>query len=197
MASLSRIWNGRLVGLPGAAWFALTIILRWICNFWSTLLARGNLGSMGSGAVVQRGVVIRYPGRVHLGERSSLATGVIVTTELAGSECRIGKDVIIATGVRLDFSGGLIIRDGAVISEMSVLYTHAHGLDPKSVPRAAPLVVENDVWIGSEVVVTESCDIIGAGSVVASGSVVTRAVPPAVLVAGAPARVIKVVERAH
>lgn len=197
MVSLSPIWNGRLVGLPGAAWLALSIVLGRIGNFWYTLLARGNLGSMGSGAIVQRGVVIRHPGRVHLGERSSLASGVIATSELAGSECRIGNDVIIATDVRLDFSGGLIIRDGVVISEMSVLYTHAHGLDPKSVPRAAPLVIEKDVWIGSKVVVTENCDCIGAGSVVASGSIVTRAIPPAVLVAGAPARVIKMIERAH
>lgn len=197
MSSLSRIWNGRVTGLPGAAWLALSISVQRIGDRISTILARGNLGSMGRGTIVQRGVVIRHPGRVHVGERSSLATGIVIDTELPDGECRIGNDVIIWTATRLDFSGGLTIGDGVVISEDVVVYTHAHGLEPKSIPHAAPLVIENGVWLGSRVVVTEGCDRIGAGSVVASGSVVTREVPPGVLVAGIPARVVKAIELAR
>lgn len=193
MSSLARIWNGRVAGLPEAIWLALRITVQRIGDQVSTVLARGNLGSMGRGAIVQRGVVIRHPGRVHLGEYSSLATGIIIDTELAAGECRIGNGVIVGIGVRLDFSGGLVIGDGVVISEGVVLYTHAHGLNPKSVPSPARLVVESGAWLGGRVVVTEGCDRIGAGSIVASGSVVTREVPPGVLVAGVPARVVKTI----
>lgn len=197
MANLDRIWNGRLAGLPGAMWLAVCITGRRLADHLSTGLARGNLGSMGSGARVQAGVVIRHPARVHVGARSSLASGVEIATELSGSECHIGADVIVATGVRLDFSGGLRIGDGTVISEDTMLYTHAHGLNPKSVPTATPLEIGPGVWVGSRVVVIEGCGRIGAGSVVASGSVVTREVPPGVVVAGVPAKVIKAVAHAR
>lgn len=197
MSSLDRIWNHRLVGLPGAVWLAICVIARRLADVVTTALAHGSLGSMGPNARVQAGVVIRYPGRVHLGARSSLAAGVEIATELQGSECRIGADVIVATGVRLDFSGGLNIGDGVVISENTALYTHDHGLDPKAEPRAAPLVIEAGVWLGSRVVVIEGCCRIGAGSVVASGAVVTKEVPPGVVVAGVPARVIKAKPNDH
>ena len=108
----------------------------------------------------------------------------------------IGADVIVATGVRLDFSGGLLIGDGTVISEDAVVYTHEHGLDPKSNPKPAPLHIGEGVWVGSRVVVIEGVGCIGAGAVVASGSVVTREVPPGVVVAGVPARVIKSIAHA-
>lgn len=191
MFSLNRIWNGRLTGLPGAVWLAAGIVVRRLADRLSTGMARGNLGAMGRGTIVQAGVVIRYPARVHIGARSSLAVGVKIDTELPGGICRIGADVIVATGVRLDFSGGLHIGDGTVISEDCVLYTHAHGLDPKAVPRPTPLEIGEGVWLGSRVVVIEGVGRIGVGSVVASGSVVTREVPPGVVVAGVPARVVR------
>ena len=196
MSSLERIWNGRIAGLPAAAWLSLRIVARRLADHLATALTRGNLGAMGSGATVQAGVVIRHPGRVHLGARSSLAAGVEIAAELPGSECRIGADVIVATGVRLDFSGGLLIGDGTVISEDAVVYTHEHGLDPKSNPKPAPLHIGEGVWVGSRVVVIEGVGCIGAGAVVASGSVVTREVPPGVVVAGVPARVIKSIAHA-
>lgn len=196
MSSLDRIWNGRLAGVPAATWVALGITARRLGDRLATALGRGNLGSMGAHARVQTGVVIRHPARVHLGARSSLACGVEIATELPSGSCRIGADVIVAKGVRLDFTGGLTIGDGTVISEDSVLYTHAHGLDPKSKPKPTALEIGHGVWVGSRVVVIEGVGRIGAGSVVASGSVVTREVPPGVVVAGVPARVVKAVAHA-
>jgi acetyltransferase-like isoleucine patch superfamily enzyme len=51
-------------------------------------------------------------------------------------------------------------------------------------------VVETNVWIGAAATVLPGVTI-GADSVVAAGAVVTRDVPPATLVAGAPARVVR------
>lgn len=191
MTRFARIWNGRPAGVPAALLVGLQILWRRLADRFVTALARGNLGSLGSGAVVQAGATIRHPGRVHIGARTSVASDVEIATELPGSECRIGSDVIIGAGVRLDFSGTLTIGDGVVISEDAVIYTHSHGLKPKSVPTPTPLVIEAGAWLGSRVVIIEGCSRIGAGAVVASGSVVTREVPPGVVVAGVPARVIK------
>ena len=54
----------------------------------------------------------------------------------------------------------------------------------------AEIVIEDEVWIGANVVVTAGTRI-GKHSVVAAGSVVTKDVPPYCVVAGNPARILK------
>lgn len=54
----------------------------------------------------------------------------------------------------------------------------------------APVVIEDDVWLGQNAVVLPGCRI-GRGAVVAAGAVVTRDVGPYEIVAGVPARVIR------
>ena len=53
----------------------------------------------------------------------------------------------------------------------------------------APVVIEEDCWIGSHSVILKGVTV-GAGAVVAAGAVVTRDVPSLAIVAGVPARVI-------
>lgn len=55
---------------------------------------------------------------------------------------------------------------------------------------ATPVTIEDDVLIGANAVVLEGVRV-GAGSVVAAGAVVVQDVPPGVVVAGTPARVVK------
>lgn len=52
------------------------------------------------------------------------------------------------------------------------------------------IVVEDDVWIGSRAIILDGVTI-GKGAVIAAGSVVTKSVHPYSIVAGAPARTIK------
>jgi virginiamycin A acetyltransferase len=56
--------------------------------------------------------------------------------------------------------------------------------------RDHPLIVEDDVWIGANTIITPRCETIGLGAVVGAGAVVTRDVPPFTIVAGNPARQI-------
>ena len=52
-------------------------------------------------------------------------------------------------------------------------------------------IVEDDVWIGHNAIITPSVEFIGRGSIVAAGAVVTRNVSPYSIVGGNPSRVIK------
>jgi len=52
------------------------------------------------------------------------------------------------------------------------------------------IVLEDDVWIGESAIILSNVHI-GQGAVIATGSVVTKDVPPYAVVAGVPAKIIK------
>ncbi|HAY3540432.1 CatB-related O-acetyltransferase [Elizabethkingia anophelis] len=53
-----------------------------------------------------------------------------------------------------------------------------------------PIIVEDEVWIGNNVIVMSGIKI-GKGAIVAAGSVVTKDIPPFAIVGGNPAKFIK------
>ena len=55
---------------------------------------------------------------------------------------------------------------------------------------AAPLVIEDDVFVGMEALILKGVTV-GEGAVVGAGSVVTQDVPPRTVVAGNPAQVVR------
>ncbi len=59
----------------------------------------------------------------------------------------------------------------------------------------APIVIENDCWIASDVKILGGVTV-GRGSVIGAGSVVTRSIPAGVLAAGNPCRVIRPITEA-
>lgn len=56
--------------------------------------------------------------------------------------------------------------------------------------KSAPIVIEDDVWIGAHCVILKGVTI-GARSVVGAGSVVTKSIPSDCVAAGNPCKVIK------
>lgn len=135
--------------------------------------------------------------------------------DIRNVEARIEPGAIIREGVRIDKNAvimmGAVINIGAEIGEGSMIDMNAvvgaRGTIGRNVhvgagaviagvlepPSADPVVVEDNVLIGANAVVLEGVRI-GKGSVVAAGSVVTQDVAPGVVVAGAPAKVIKSVD---
>ncbi len=59
---------------------------------------------------------------------------------------------------------------------------------------AAPITIQDNVWLGGGVVVCPGVTV-GQDTAVAAGSVVTRDLPPAVLAVGTPARVVRSLDR--
>jgi len=53
-----------------------------------------------------------------------------------------------------------------------------------------PVVIENDVWVGTGAIILKGVHI-GRGAIIAAGAVVNRNVPPYAIAGGVPAKVIK------
>ncbi|MDD1796224.1 sugar O-acetyltransferase [Enterovibrio sp. ZSDZ42] len=121
---------------------------------------------------------------------------------MAPFQCEFGKNIHIGHQTFLNM--GVVMLDGAPITIGSNVligpncqfYTASHPLDYRRRRQwetyCKPIVVENDVWIGGSTVICQGVTI-GARSVIAANSVVTRDVPPDSLVGGSPAKVIRMI----
>ena len=109
-----------------------------------------------------------------------------------GKNIRIGDDVFINAGCKFQDQGGIIIGHKTFIGHNVVLATLDHDLDPekRALLHPAPIRIGQNVWIGSNVVVTKGVTI-GDNAVIAAGAVVTGDVPPDTLAGGVPAKVIR------
>ena len=105
----------------------------------------------------------------------------------------IGKDCMISWGAKLDVSGGrIIIGDRCTITYGCIILSHDRSkkrINSKDKGKGT-VRLGNDVFIGVNSVILRDVTI-GDYSIVGAGSVVTKDVPPNVVVAGNPARIIK------
>ncbi len=115
----------------------------------------------------------------------------------------VGAEIIIGSNTRIHGSclhARRSIRVGAnclIAGNTQIFDWNGHELcfsDPEerlhTTDAPDPIVIEDNVWIGANSLILPGVRI-GQGSVVAAGSVVTRSVPPLVVVGGNPARIIK------
>lgn len=113
-----------------------------------------------------------------------------------GRNIRFGENVFINANVHMQDQGGIQIGNNVLIGHQVVLATLDHDLLPadRGVLHPAKIVIEDDVWIGSNATITKGVTI-GHGSVIAAGSVVTKDVPPLSIVGGVPAKVINKINK--
>lgn len=103
-----------------------------------------------------------------------------------GGEVHIGKYCSFAKGIRY-FAANHPID---YVSMSPYFYNKKFGFDVKDVHRSS-LTIGHGVWCGYGALITSGCKVIGNGSVIAAGAVVTHDVPPYAIVGGNPARIIK------
>jgi acetyltransferase-like isoleucine patch superfamily enzyme len=110
-----------------------------------------------------------------------------------GLNITVGRRVFIGYDCTFTGHAPIDIADEVMIAHKVNLITGGHPVEPDeryAYITAEPIAIDTNVWIGAAATVLPGVHI-GAGSVVAAGAVVTRDVPPATLVAGVPARVIR------
>lgn len=132
------------------------------------------LGAFGEGAYLRPPVYFNYGYQTRIGARSYANFGVIF---LDVGQITIGEDVLLGS--------------------YSQLLAAGHTLEPQ--PRrdkwgyGRPIVIEDNVWLGAGSIVGPGVTI-GENTVVGANSVVMKDLPPNVVAAGAPARIIRPLE---
>lgn len=143
---------------------------------WRRALIARLFGGVGGGAEIEPPFHCDYGYNIFAGERLFMNFGCVV---LDCAKVEIGDRVLIGPGVHI--------------------YAAAHPLDPSlrcdGLELAKPVRIGNDVWIGGHAVVCPGVQI-GDNVVIGAGSVVTRDVPPGVIAAGNPCRVLRAVPAA-
>jgi len=159
-------------------------------NAISTYLHRRVVKSVGSGTCFQRGIWVAAPYALTVGHDCLIARGVIIGTEILGNPVTLGDRVQVNTSCLLDHTGGLVIDDDVLISQDVIIYTHDHGIDPRSPAQPFHKHIGKNVWIGARAIILPRCQVIGEGAVIGAGAIVTKDVPSFAIVAGNPARTI-------
>lgn len=133
-------------------------------------LLRQMLRSVGEGVVVRPPFFCEY-GAINIGERTFINVDAVMLDVMPitiGAACQIGTRVQLVTA--------------------------AHPVDPEPRRRGweygEPITIADNVWLGSGVIVCPGVSI-REDTVVGAGSVVTRDLPPRVVAAGVPARILR------
>lgn len=169
---------------------ALRVVRRCLYNGINHAIYRPSLKALGRNVHFGRGIFIGGAAAVSLGDSVRIGEGCIFGSELRDGRLSVGKGVHFNDGCRIDFSGGMDIGEDCLFSTEAIVYSHDHGLDPRSMPAGQPKRIGRNVWVGARAVILHSCRSIGDGAIIGAGAVVTRDVPAGAIVGGNPARPI-------
>ena len=114
-------------------------------------------------------LAVHRGGRLIIGEKTFVNGPMIsASTEISiGKNCLIGPQTIIMDS---DF--------------------HGIGDTDSTEGESAPIIIEDNVWLGTRTMVLKGVHI-GEGAIVAAGAIVTKSVPAYTVVAGVPAKIVK------
>ena len=182
-----------------AAW------LEFICNWWPGRFGRRlrqryfrrKLGCLGVGGVIGPGLLVNGSRNISIGDEFTCWRNCTLAAAQDGV-IEIGDRVSLNQNVYINASigGRIVLGNDVLVAPNVVMRASDHATQDLSRPInqqghiSGEIIVEDDVWISSNVTIVGGVRI-GRGAVVAAGAVVTRDVEPNTIVGGVPAQFIK------
>jgi acetyltransferase-like isoleucine patch superfamily enzyme len=120
----------------------------------------------------------------------TLLNGALVMAE---ERIEIGSYCIISWNVGIADSDFHPISPAARLQDSLAMAPYLDDRPERPKIRTAPVIIEDNVWIGMGAIILKGVTI-GKNSIVGAGAVVSRSVPPNTIVAGNPAVPVKTIE---
>jgi acetyltransferase-like isoleucine patch superfamily enzyme len=139
---------------------------------------------IGQNSIVESSIVFEKDyAKCEIGDRTFIGVSNII----CANDIKIGSDVLISWGCTIVDHNSHSIEFKKRSEDVVNWMMSKKNWDAV---KTSPIVIENKVWLGFNVIVLKGVSI-GEGAVVAAGSVVTKNVPPYTIVGGNPARIIR------
>ncbi|MCK1994744.1 galactoside O-acetyltransferase [Peribacillus muralis] len=111
-----------------------------------------------------------------------------------GSNIFVGENFYANFNLTIVDDTTVIIGDNVLFAPNVVISTTGHPVDPDlrntGQMYAFPVTIEDNVWIGSGVIINPGITI-GKNSIIGAGSVVTKDIPPNVIAVGNPCKILR------
>jgi acetyltransferase-like isoleucine patch superfamily enzyme len=191
MALRGMLWRWRFSRISGMTFIGRRVRIR----------APGSL-SVGRSVTLHDDVLIDARSRqgVVLGNNVTLREGCIIectgVLQFPGEGLIIGNDTGISQYCFIGARGFIRIGNNVQFGPRVTVYAENHNFDEVSRPireqgvRREGITIEDDCWLGTGCIILDGV-IVGRGSVIAAGCVVTKSVPSYSVVAGVPGRVLR------
>lgn len=124
-----------------------------------------------------------------IGYNSRVMPGLTV---IRGNSVIIGENVVVMNNCLMMAAGHITIEDNVQIAANVQLITNNHDLYERRIITCKPVVLKRSCWIGAGATLLPGVTV-GENSIVAAASVVTRDVPANTIVAGNPAKFLRVI----
>lgn len=153
---------------------------------------------VGAGTLLPR-LRLTWPHQVSLGRSCTLEHDIYFKFDgiwAPGPSIVVGDRVFIGFGCEFNIRRRLQVSADCLIASGCKFVDHDHGNDRRDIPMnqqpdgaEAEIVLEEDVWLGANVIVLKGVRI-GRGAIVAAGAVVTKSIGAHEIWGGVPARQI-------
>ncbi len=183
----------------------LSLKLRAAFLRFKTGMQAGRFAAFGNNSIIGRHVLLRGCRYITVGQNVNIGDNTILnawdrfndqefTPEIIISDnCHIGQGCHITAINKIHIGCNVLFGKNILITDNSHGSTEQHYTNPpaqRPLTSKGPVIIEDNVWIGSNVCIMPGVTI-GANAVIAAGSVVTHNVQPNTVVAGIPAKPIR------
>ena len=167
---------------------------------------KGRFKSFGQGSKLASGLLLLNPQYMVVGKNVSILGKCVLEcspSEDNKPEMVLGNDISIGEYSHISCARQIIIGDGLLTGRFVLITDNAHGQNSASeltIPPLArkiyspgPITIGRNVWIGDKATVLPNVTI-GDGAIIAANAVVVKDVPPHSVVAGCPAKIVKIIK---